>query len=108
MTLEMVDRVRRRLAEAQVGRSVEAAVAVADEAAGSFGGVELVGMLRDVESELSGAGPLDPLLRLTGVTDVLVNGPEEVWIERGKGLERTAVRFVLPVQHDARAIVTRS
>lgn len=40
-----------------------------------------------------GAGPLDPLLRTEGVTDVLVNGPEQVFIDRGSGLEDTGVRF---------------
>ena len=37
------------------------------------------------------AGPLQPLLELPGVTDVLVNGPQEVWVDRGSGLERAAV-----------------
>lgn len=40
-----------------------------------------------------GAGRLDPLLRVDGVTDVLVNGPQQVFIDRGGGLERTPVRF---------------
>lgn len=40
-----------------------------------------------------GAGPLEELLHLDGVTDVLVNGPEQVFIDRGRGLERTRVRF---------------
>lgn len=40
-----------------------------------------------------GTGPLVPLLRTPGVTDVLVNGPNEVWIDRGAGLERAPVRF---------------
>lgn len=40
-----------------------------------------------------GAGPLDPLLRLEGVTDVLVNGPDQVFIDRGAGLEAAGVRF---------------
>ena len=40
-----------------------------------------------------GAGPLDPLLRLPGVTDVLVNGPAQVFIDRGHGLERVEVTF---------------
>lgn len=40
-----------------------------------------------------GAGPLDPLLRLEGVTDVVVNGPDQVFIDRGEGLEQTAVTF---------------
>ncbi len=40
-----------------------------------------------------GAGPLDPLLRMPGVTDVLVNGPSQVFIDRGHGLELVDVRF---------------
>lgn len=33
------------------------------------------------------AGPLQALLDEPGVTDVLVNGPREVWVDRGRGLE---------------------
>lgn len=40
-----------------------------------------------------GAGPVDELLREPGVTDVLINGPEEVWVDRGVGLERSSVTF---------------
>ncbi len=43
--------------------------------------------------ESRGAGPLEELLRLPGVTDVLVNGPREVYLDRGRGLERTEVVF---------------
>jgi pilus assembly protein CpaF len=43
--------------------------------------------------DVVGAGPLEPLLRLEGVTDVLVNGCDQVWIDRGAGLERTGVSF---------------
>lgn len=37
------------------------------------------------------AGPLAPLLDLPGVTDVLVNAPDQVWLDRGRGLERADV-----------------
>jgi len=40
-----------------------------------------------------GAGPLEPLLRTPGVTDVLVNGPEQVWTDGPDGLRRTDLRF---------------
>ncbi len=39
------------------------------------------------------AGPLQPLLDGDGVTDVLVNGPASVWVDRGAGLQRVDVRF---------------
>ncbi len=43
--------------------------------------------------DVVGAGPLEPLLRLPGVTDVLVNGADRVYLDRGAGLELTHVRF---------------
>ena len=46
-----------------------------------------------VAAELTGAGPLEPLLALPGVTDVLVNGADEVWVDRGAGLQRAVVDF---------------
>ena len=58
--------------------------------AGSGTVLALVDQLR---SETRGAGLLDPLLATAGVTDVLVNGPDEVYLDRGRGLEKSAVRF---------------
>jgi len=46
-----------------------------------------------ITAELLGAGPLDGLLADPAVTDVLVNGPEEVWVDRGRGLKRADIRF---------------
>jgi pilus assembly protein CpaF len=43
--------------------------------------------------ESEGAGPLDELLAEPGVTDVLVNAPDSVWVDRGAGLEAAEVRF---------------
>ncbi len=40
-----------------------------------------------------GAGRLQPLLELEGLTDILVNGPDQVFIDRGQGLEDAGVRF---------------
>ena len=50
----------------------------------------LVGELADT---LAGLGPVQALLRDPAVTDVLVNGPGEVWVERHGRLLRTEVRF---------------
>lgn len=43
--------------------------------------------------ESVGAGVLDPLLREPGVTDVLVNAPDQVFVDRGHGLEPAGVGF---------------
>lgn len=50
----------------------------------------LAGRLR---ADVFGAGPLEPLLTVAGVTDVLVNGVTGVWIDRGLGLERAPVEL---------------
>jgi pilus assembly protein CpaF len=49
--------------------------------------------LSEVIDHIEGAGPLTALLNGSDVTDVLVNGHDEVWVERGGTLERTDVRF---------------
>jgi len=49
---------------------------------------------------LAGLGPLEALLADPAVSDVLVNAPDEVWVERSGRLERVAVRFP-----DAAAVV---
>jgi pilus assembly protein CpaF len=41
----------------------------------------------------SPAGALEPLLAEPGVTDVLVNAPREVWVDRGAGLQRVPVNL---------------
>ena len=53
----------------------------------------LAALVRSVADELTGLGPLAPLLADPAVTDVLVNGPAEVWVERGGTVERASVRF---------------
>lgn len=40
-----------------------------------------------------GLGPIEPLLRDPRVSDVLVNGPDDIWIEVEGSLTRTDVRF---------------
>lgn len=57
------------------------------------GDVEVLAVHDALRRDVLGAGPLEELLALPGVTDVLVNGADEIWIERGDGLERSAVRF---------------
>jgi len=46
-----------------------------------------------VVDQVLGLGPVAPFLRDPNVTDVVVNGPEEIWVDRGDGLERSDARF---------------
>ncbi|MCX2970534.1 MULTISPECIES: TadA family conjugal transfer-associated ATPase [Streptomyces] len=90
---ELVDAVRLRLAESG-GEPTPARVAAALRAQGRLlGDSTVLGIVAALRSELVGSGPLEPLLADPEVTDVLVNGPDEVWVDRGHGLRRTGVRF---------------
>jgi pilus assembly protein CpaF len=59
---------------------------------GVLGDTELLALARRLAADLSGAGPLEELMT-SGVTDILVNGPDEVWVDDGDGLHRADVRF---------------
>lgn len=50
-------------------------------------------ILDELADEVLGFGPLEPLLRDDGVTEIMVNGPEDIWVERGGRLFRSAARF---------------
>ena len=54
---------------------------------------ERVRMLEQITDEIIGLGPLEPLLRDESVTEIMVNGPRQVYIERGGKLELTNVTF---------------
>jgi pilus assembly protein CpaF len=95
---------------ARVQRRLAATGAVATDAAGLQAAVaetlaedgvvlpaaRLAAVVRSIGDELTGLGPLAPLLADPTVTDVLVNGPTDVWVERGGTIERAAVRFASP------------
>ena len=92
--LPLVDRVRARLAvDPRAPTQAAVAALVREESAGLLGDGDVLAAVRQAVDELSGAGPLEPLLRLPGVTDVLVNGPDQVWLDRGAGLEPAGVSF---------------
>ena len=50
-------------------------------------------LTRLLVDDIIGYGPLEPLLADPSVSDILVNGPNEVWVERGGKLELSGVQF---------------
>lgn len=89
----MVEVVRQRLA-AHRGELTPHRVAEALRAAGRpVGDAGVLAVYEELRRDIVGAGPLEPLLRLPGVTDVLVNGTGPVHVDRGAGAEPTEVRL---------------
>jgi pilus assembly protein CpaF len=91
----LVDRVRARLASRPGGGPASPAdVAAALRAEGHvLGGRSLLEVIAALGSELGGLGVLEPLLDDPEVTDILVNAPEDVWVERAGVLQGAGVRF---------------
>ena len=88
VSARVLDDVRRRLATTP-GDLPPPRVAEAMRAGGGPVGDAMVLAVHDaLRRDVLGAGPLEPLLALPGVTDVLVNGPDQVWVDRGDGADR--------------------
>lgn len=91
---DLVERVRRRLA---VDGAEVSAAAVADAVRAEVGGVagheDILDAVRQLRQELVGVGPLEELVGDPEITDVLVTGPEQVWVDGPTGLRRTRTRF---------------
>ena len=51
-------------------------------------------LINDVLDEVFGLGPLEPLFRDNEITDILINGPNTVYVERQGRLEKTNVTFM--------------
>ncbi|MDI3409412.1 TadA family conjugal transfer-associated ATPase [Streptomyces cavernicola] len=93
MTAELLDGVRQWLASSGAEPTPAGVARALREQGRVLGDAELLAVVRDLRSELVGAGPLEPLLADPEVSDVLVTGPEQVWVDRGRGLELTGVSF---------------
>jgi pilus assembly protein CpaF len=50
-------------------------------------------LVREIQHEVFGLGPLEPLLQDPTVDDVLVNGYNQIFVERNGKLEKTVARF---------------
>jgi pilus assembly protein CpaF len=50
-------------------------------------------LLEDLTDDVLGNGPIERLLVDDTITEIMINGPHEVWIERSGRIMRTSVRF---------------
>ncbi|MEM0948628.1 MAG: CpaF family protein [Pseudomonadota bacterium] len=72
-------------------------IAISSEALEDMGVVlnreERSALNQDLYDEVTGLGPLEPLLKDETVNDILVNGPQQVFVERAGRLELTDTTF---------------
>src|ERR671913_815 len=51
-------------------------------------------LIQDVSDDILGYGPIDKLLKDENISEVMVNGPESVYVERPGKVEKTQANFV--------------
>ncbi|WP_407925004.1 MULTISPECIES: TadA family conjugal transfer-associated ATPase [Brevibacterium] len=101
----LVAEVRGHLLE-NPGPVTTSAVAAALQRSGRvLGSAALLELVKRISAQLAGAGPLQPLLDAPGATDLFVNGPREIWTDRGRGIE--PVDISLGTEADVRALAVR-
>ncbi len=66
---------------------------IANEERYEISGREQIHLADELAADMIGNGPLEPLLRDEEITDIMVNGPDLVYVERRGKLELTDVRF---------------
>jgi pilus assembly protein CpaF len=89
----LVEQVRDHLARSGEGLSAGAVARILRGQSRPVGSETVLAVVDRLQRDVHGAGLLEPLLRTPGVTDVLVNGPRAVYLDRGEGLELTGVVF---------------
>lgn len=80
-----------RLVRDRVRRVVEAALS--RDGAPSLDPHERESLEQELVAEATGLGPLSALFTDATVSDILVNGPEDVYVERFGRLEKTSIKF---------------
>ena len=101
------------LSPADLMKHVEQAVAaIANERRFLINAAEQRNLAGEIVDDMLGLGPLEPLLHDESVSDILVNGPNQIYVERKGKLELTGAHFrsaahVLHVIHRIAARVNR-
>ncbi|RGP41022.1 putative conjugal transfer protein [Altererythrobacter insulae] len=90
INLSMLDKLPEEQIKAEIAQVVPELLVTFDQ---PLNRDERANLVDEVMDELLGLGPLEPLLKDEGITDILVNGAETVFVERQGVLQRMATRF---------------
>ena len=90
---ELVEQVRSRCIEQGIKPDVSAVTEIVRQLLPASSHGDLVTLIDVVLAEIAGLGPVEGLLLLPRLTDVLVNRFDQVWVDQGEGLRKTNVAW---------------
>jgi Flp pilus assembly CpaF family ATPase len=91
---DLLEQIRAACIEAKVELNAESISQIVRSLYPATSHADLVELVDEVLSSINGLGPLEELLFLPNLTDILVNRFDDVWIDRGNGLEKTQINSV--------------
>ncbi|MHA7241950.1 TadA family conjugal transfer-associated ATPase [Paeniglutamicibacter antarcticus] len=101
---KVLEEVRRRAMESASGlNQVELAGAVRSSGS-AMGAASSTEMLRNLSDDIHGLGILEPLARVPGTTDVLIDANGRVWVDGNEGMHASELAFGEPAQVRALAV----
>ena len=90
LDLSLLSQLKEDQLRGQIGTFVNQAIA---QEKLPIGAQEAQSFARDIMNEMIGLGPLEPLLEDESISDILINGYKQVYVERGGELELSQARF---------------
>ena len=90
LDLAKLEKADAQVMQIEVRRAIER---ILDEENAPLSGLERERVQTDVINELFGLGPLEPLLEDKSISDIMVNGAKQVYVERKGKLEKTDIEF---------------
>jgi pilus assembly protein CpaF len=90
LDLAKLEKADPQVMQIEVRRAIER---ILDEENAPLSGLERERVQTDVINELFGLGPLEPLLDDKSISDILVNGAKQIYVERKGKLEKTDIEF---------------
>ncbi|MDO4911424.1 MAG: TadA family conjugal transfer-associated ATPase [Corynebacterium sp.] len=89
----IVEQVQRRLAASGGEYEPQKIATLIRESVGVISDHELFEILQAIRYDSIGIGPLEQLMNIPGLSDIVVNAPDDVWISTGQGMEKVDLRF---------------
>jgi pilus assembly protein CpaF len=91
--LEQVTKIRAELAASHPDPDALTIATTVSQELPLLGASRKLEIFDEVATHINGLGPLESLSHKKGITDIVVNGPEDVWFDAGEGMQRANISW---------------